>query len=187
MQFAARALARSSIEQQLEQFGAEFVDGLAAVENRAAVQIHVVGLTLPQRGVGRELHRRRGRAAVGRPAPGGEADQVRATGHLSRRRNRVVARCIHEHQAGCLDRLRVFVDFGQVGRPAFGNAAQGLLQHRRQAAGLVAGRRVVVHRGAIAGTEVLPPANALDQLAAHFRCGGSPRQQVFRAVDLRGL
>jgi hypothetical protein len=111
----------------------------------------------PQRGVGGQLQAGRRRAAVGRPAAGGEADQVGAAGHLAGGRHRVVARRVHVDEAAGGDgsansRPR------RPGGAALGDGAQALLQDGGQPAGLVAGRRVVVHLHAVARGVGLPPA-----------------------------
>ena len=79
---------------------------LVAVEDRAAVDVHVVFHALIHRRVGRQLDRRRRLAAEHAAAPGGEAHQVRAARHLAGRRHRVVARRVHEHEALRGHRLR---------------------------------------------------------------------------------
>src|SRR5215469_7289940 len=43
-----------------------------AIRDRAAIDIHIVGHALIERGIGRELEARRGLAAEDRAAPGGE-------------------------------------------------------------------------------------------------------------------
>ena len=140
-----------------------------------------------ERRVGRELERGRGLAAVGRAAPGGEADHVGAAGHLAGRRHRVVARRVHVDEALRRHRLGVFVDVDQVGGAALGHRAQRLLEDGGEAARLVAGRGVVVHLVAVARGVVLPPADALDQLLADLAADRAARQQVLGAVDLRRL
>ena len=65
---------------------------------------------------------------------------------------------------------RVLVDRDQVGGAALGHRAERLLEDRGEPAGLVAGRRVVVHLVAVARGVVLPPADPLDQLLADFAC-----------------
>ena len=54
-------------------------------------------------------------------------------------------------------------------------------------AGLVSGRGIVVHFAAVARAIILPPTDALDELAADFRRRGAARQQMLGAVDLRRL
>ena len=70
-----------------------------AVDDLAAVEIDVLLLLDPQRRVGRELERRRRRAAVRRAAAGREHDHVRAAGDLPGRGHRVVARRVHVDEA----------------------------------------------------------------------------------------
>ena len=64
---------------------------LLAVEDGAAVDVHVVFHALVQRRVGRDLDRRRGLAAEHAAAAGGEADDVGAARDLAGRGDRVVA------------------------------------------------------------------------------------------------
>src|SRR6218665_502921 len=158
-----------------------------AVDDLAAVDVHVLLLPLPQRRVGGELERGRGRAAVGRAAPGGKADQVGPAGHLAGGADRVVARCVHVDQAVLRDRLGVFVHRLQVAGAALGDRAERFFQDRGQAARLVARRGVVVHLALVDGRVVLPPFDALDQFRAHLGLDGAAREQVLGAVHLGRL
>src|SRR5881396_3079857 len=58
--------ARGRIEHQAEELLADLVDARVAVGDLAAVQVDVLLLFRPQRGVGRQLERRRRRATIGR-------------------------------------------------------------------------------------------------------------------------
>ena len=102
-------------------------------------------------------------------------------------RHRVVARRVHVDEALRGHRLGVFVDVDEVRRAALGDRAQRLLEDRRQAAGLVARRRIVVHLALLARRVVLPPLDARDELLADLARHGAPRQQVLGAVDLGRL
>src|SRR5450432_4151214 len=63
--FALCLAARRGLEHEAEDALAHRVDARAAVDDVAAVDVDVVFLLEPERGVGRELERRRRRAAVG--------------------------------------------------------------------------------------------------------------------------
>src|SRR5437660_677485 len=58
-----------------------------------------------------------------------------------------------------------------------------LLVFAPQAAGLVAGRWIVVHFTALAGRVILPPLDSRDELFADFARDRPARQQVLGAVD----
>ena len=135
--------------------------------------------------VGSQFQGRRRLVSVDRTAAGGEGHQVAAGRHLAGDRNRVVAGTVHEGEALGGDRLGIFIDAGQIGRPTLGNGAQRLLQDGGQAARLVAGRRIIVHAGAVFSGVIFPPADAFDQLLADILGHRAPGQQMFGAVDLR--
>jgi hypothetical protein len=80
--------------------------------------------------------------------------------------------------------LRELDHIDQVGGAALGDGPRRLLQDGGQPAGLVAGRRVVVHLHLVAPRVGLPPGNARQQLVGHLATDGAARQQVFAAVDL---
>src|SRR3954452_18557719 len=107
MLLALAALARGGGQHQPEDALAHGLDRGAAVDDLAAVDVHVLFLPLPQRRVGGDLQRRRGRAAIGRTASRGEADHVAAACHLAGGADRVVAGRVHVDEAMCVDRLRV--------------------------------------------------------------------------------
>src|SRR3546814_11519438 len=93
----------------------------------------------------------------------------------------------HEDKALGGHRFGIRIDAHEVGGAALGGSAQRLLQDGGEAAGLVAGRGIVVHLAAVAPDVVLPPADALDQLLADGARGGAPGQPMLGAVDLRRL
>src|SRR2546421_505614 len=70
--------ARRGFEDQPEKALACLGNRLGAVDDRAAVEVHVVFLVREERRIGGELERWRRLAAVGRAASGGEADHVGA-------------------------------------------------------------------------------------------------------------
>src|SRR5207302_2980001 len=184
---ALRLAAGRGLQYQAEEALARFGDRLRAVDDRAAVEVHVVFLVHEERRVGRELERGRGLAAVRRAAAGGEADHVGAARHLAGRRDRVVARRIHVYEAVGNYRLGVLVDGDQIGGAALRDRAERLLQYGGEAARLVARRGVVVHLVAVAPRVFLPPADARDQFLAHRAAHRAPREQMLGAVDLRRL
>src|SRR5437764_13699685 len=118
MLFALAVLTGRRGEHEAEDALAHLLDRGLAVDDLAAVDVHVLLLPLPQHRVRRELERWRGRAAVGGAASGGEADHVGAAGHLAGGTHRVVAGRVHVDEAVRGHRLRVFVDGAQVGRAA---------------------------------------------------------------------
>src|SRR5690606_14271280 len=181
---AFAAPARGGVEHQAEDALAHGLHAAEAVDHFAAVDVDVVGLALPQLGVGRQLQRRRGRTAIGGTAARGEADEIGAARHLPRGRYGVIPRGVHEDQAARGHAFGVFVYIHQIGSAALGYGAQRLFEYGGQAAGLVAGRWVVVHLRVIARAVVFPPAQARQQLLRHSLGHGTPRQQVFAAVDL---
>src|SRR6202035_4428980 len=83
-------LAGGGLEHQVENPLAALLHGLLSVEDGAAIDVHVVFHALVHRRVGRKLDRGRRLAAEYAAAPGGEADEISAAGHLPRRRDRVV-------------------------------------------------------------------------------------------------
>ena len=156
-------------EHALEDLAALGLDRDAVADDVAAVDVHVVGHLREEPVVGRDLDRRRGLGAEGRAAAGGEDHDLGAAGDLAGRRHRVVAGGVHEDEAGLGDGLGVLIDRGQRRGAALGGGAERFLEDRGQAACLVAGRGVVVHRAAVERGVVLPPADALDQLLGDLR------------------
>ena len=71
--------------------------------------------------------------------------------------------------------------------PPFAAAPSDFSRMVVKPAGLVSGRGIVVHFAAVARAIVLPPTDALDELAADFRRRGAPGEQMLGAVDLRRL
>ena len=177
----------ATCEHLVEDLAALRLDRDAGADDVAAVDVHVVGHLREEPVVGRDLDRRRGLRAEGRAAAGGEDHDLGAAGDLAGRRDRVVAGGVHEDEAGLGDGLGVLVDGGQRRRAALGGGAERLLEDGGQAALLVAGRGVVVHRAAVDRGVALPPADALDQLVGDLGAGGAAQQQLLGAVDLRGL
>src|SRR5688572_30054881 len=87
-----RPFARRGLQDELEKSRSRLRHRLAAIDHRAAVEVHVLFLVNEERRIRRELERRRRLAAIGGAAPGCEADHVGAAGHLAGSRYRVVAR-----------------------------------------------------------------------------------------------
>src|SRR4051794_32781439 len=78
---ALRPLAAGDLQDQLEDPAPGLLDGLFAVEDRAAIDVHVL-LEPPVHGrVRGDLDRRRRLAAEDATAAGGEADEIGPTGH----------------------------------------------------------------------------------------------------------
>src|ERR1700728_3501783 len=96
--FALGRLTGSGFQHQVENPLAALLHALLAVEDGAAIDVHVVFHALVHRRVGRKLDRGRRLAAEHTAAAGGEADEIGASSHLPRRRDRVVAGRIHEHK-----------------------------------------------------------------------------------------
>src|SRR5947208_2413750 len=80
--FALGRLARGGLEHQIENALAARLYGLLAVENGAAIDVHVVFHALEHRRVGCKLDRGSRLAAEHAAAPGGEADEIGAAGDL---------------------------------------------------------------------------------------------------------
>eukprot|EP01136_Pigoraptor_vietnamica_P022749 Opistho-1_new@6175 len=179
--------ARGRGQHQFEDALAHLLDRGRAVHDLAAVDVHVFFLPLPQRRVGRQLERRRGRAAIGRAAPRREADQVRAARHLARGAHGVVARRVHVDEAVRGDGLGVLVHGFEVAGAALGDRAQRLLEDGGESARLVARRGVVVHLALVDLGVVLPPLDAVHELLAHLALHRAAREQVLGAVDLGRL
>src|ERR1700737_683701 len=85
-------LSRSGLQHQIENALAALLHRLLAVEDGAAIDVHVVFHALEHRRVGRKLDRGRGLAAEHAAAAGGEANEVGAAGHLPGCRDWVVTR-----------------------------------------------------------------------------------------------
>src|SRR5262249_51851335 len=100
-------LAGSGFQHQVEDALAAFLHALLAVEDGAAIDVHVVFHPLVHRRVGGELDGRRRLAAEHAAAAGGEADEIGAACHLPGRSDRVVAGRVHEHKALLGARLRI--------------------------------------------------------------------------------
>src|SRR5690606_17128257 len=85
VELAFAALARGDLDDAAKNLLAHLVDGLATVEDAAAVDVHVVAHVLVHRGIGSELDRRRRLAAVDRSAPRRKADKVCSACYLAGR------------------------------------------------------------------------------------------------------
>ena len=104
--FAFGRLAGGHAQDEVEDPLAALLNGLVAVEDRAAIDVHVVLDMAEHRGVGRQLDRRRGLAAEHRASSGGETNQVGAARHLTGRGDRIVTGRVHEHEASALSLLQ---------------------------------------------------------------------------------
>ena len=171
----------------MEQSLTRFRDGRRAIEDLAAIQVDVLFLPCPERRVRRQLERRRGRAAIGGAATGREDDHIRAASDLTCRRNRIVAGRVHVDETTFGDRFAVFINGHKVARTTFRHGAERLLEDRRQAARLVAGRWIVVHFTALARRVVLPPLDSRHELFADVARDRTARQQMLGAVNFGGL
>src|SRR5215469_10511159 len=80
---AACEFAACGGENLVEDSAADLFYCLFALDDRAAVDVHVVGHAVVDWGVGGDLDRRRRLAAVDRAAAGGEADEVGSGGDLT--------------------------------------------------------------------------------------------------------
>ena len=83
-----------------------------------------------------------------------------------------------------VDGLGVFIDSLQVAGAALGHRTQRFFKNRGQAAGLVAGRGVVVHLAAVDLRVLLPPLDAANQLVRYLGAYRAAREQVLGAVNL---
>src|SRR5262245_54728519 len=92
-----------------------------ALENDAAVDVHVLFHVAVHQRVRRQLDGWDRLAAEHRAAPGGEADDVAAAGHEAGDRHGVVTRRVHEHEAARGDRLAVLEDVHHRRRAALGD------------------------------------------------------------------
>src|SRR5262245_43828655 len=154
-----------------------------ALEDHAAVDVHVLFHVAVHQRVRRQLQRRHRLAAEDRAAPGGEADHVAPARDQAGDRYRIVAGRVHEDEAARGDGLAVEEHVHHRRGAALGHAAERLLEDRRDATRLVARRRVVVHRLDAAAVP-LPPLVTIDQLLGHALVDRPPDEQVLGAVDL---
>src|SRR5438045_8369806 len=86
MLLALARLTRGCRQDETKNLLARLVDGHPAVEDRAAIDVHVVFHALVKRRIRRELERRRGLAAVDGAASRGEADEDAAPSTAARDR-----------------------------------------------------------------------------------------------------
>src|SRR4030088_2513796 len=91
-------LSRSRLQHQVENALAALLHRFLAVEDGAAIDVHVVFHALEHRRIGRKLDRGRGLAAEYAAAAGGEANEIGAARHLPGRGDRVVARRVHKNE-----------------------------------------------------------------------------------------
>src|SRR3954465_14044540 len=84
-------LSRGGLQHEIENALAALLHRLLAVEDGAAIDVHVLFHPLEHRRVGGELDRWRGLAAEHAASASGEADEIGAAGDLPGRRDRVVA------------------------------------------------------------------------------------------------
>src|SRR6266508_3542524 len=153
-ELALRSLARGDRHDLLEDLPSHLRQR-RALEDDAAVDIHVLLHVAVHERVGGELDRGHGLAAEHRAAAGGEADEVAAAGHETGDGDGIVPRRVHEDEAARGDRLAVEEHVGHRGGTALGHAAQRLLEDRGDASRLVAGGGIVVH--ALDDTAAPPP------------------------------
>ena len=132
----------------------------------AGVHVHVVDHPLVHRRVGRHLDARRRLEPQHAAAAGREDQHVGAAGDQAGGAGRVVTGRVHEDEPGLVDLRGIIGHVDQGRRAGLGQRAQRLLVDRRQAARLVARRRVVVDLGAEDAGVPLPPLDPLDQLLA---------------------
>ena len=184
---AFRRVARGHFEHPVENPLAHFGDRQPLVDDRAAVDVHVVRQAVVHFRIGRQLEAGRRFAAIDRAATGGEADHIGARGDLAGDRTGIITGAVHEHETLGVDRLAIAIDAAQIGGAALGKGAQRFFQNGGQAAGFVTGRGVVVHGAAIALGILLPPFDPLDQLFADLAADRAAGQQMLGAIDLRGF
>ncbi len=127
------------------------------------------------RGVGRDFDGRGGFAAEHRAAAGGEDQDIGAAGHDARHAHGIVSRRVHDHEAFCLDRLRVTYDIDEGRAAALGYGAQRFFIDRGESAFLVPRRGIVVDLGAENARVPFPPFDPLDELFANSPADGSSR------------
>src|ERR1044071_793040 len=125
---ALAALAGGGGKDQLEDLLAHFLDTGLAIEDLAAIDVHVLGHAVVHGRVGGKFQAWRWLAAEAGAASGGEADHVGAAGDLARHRDRIVAWRVHENETALRDRLGIAIDVDHVATAAFGSRAQGLFE-----------------------------------------------------------
>src|ERR1700733_12359338 len=108
-------LARGGLEHQVENALAALLHRFLAIEDGAAIDVHVIFHALEHRRVGGELDRGRGLAAEHAAATGGEADEIGAAGDLAGGRDRVVAGRVHEDKTLFCHGLGVVDDIDEIG------------------------------------------------------------------------
>ena len=117
-------MARSLVEDSL----AGLLYGLFAVDDGAAVDVHVVGHAVVDGGVGGDFEGWGGFAAEDGAAAGGEADDIGSAGDLAGGGDGIEAGRVHEDEAGGVDGFGVEVDLVEVGGAAFGDGAEGFFE-----------------------------------------------------------
>lgn len=115
-QLALAAFARRDAQHLREDAFTHLRHRRRAVEDFAAVQVHVFGQPVVHRRVGRQFDRRDGLGTEHRAAPRREQNHVGAAGDLPGGRAGVESRRVHEDKAGYAHRLGVTVDRHQPGR-----------------------------------------------------------------------
>src|SRR5262249_19675852 len=122
-QLALAPLARGDRDDLLEDLPADDLER-RALEDHAAVDVHVVFHVAIHERVRRQLDGRHGLAPeYGAPARR-EADEIAATGDEARDGDGIVARRVHEDEAARGDRLAVVEDVHHRRGAALGHAAQ---------------------------------------------------------------
>ena len=130
-----------------------------------------------------QLDRGRGLRAETRSAPRGEGDQIRARGHLPRRRHRIISGAVHIDEPSPVQLFGIGESPCQRRQPALGHRAQRFLQDRRQTALFIARARVVIQRGPVLARVIAPPVDHIADFLASGRI--RPRdQQMLRAENL---
>ena len=175
------------MEEEVEDFLATFFEGFGAVEDGAAVDVHVFFHALEHGCVGGEFEGGGGFAAEDAAAARGEGDEVGAAGDLAGGGDGVVAWGVHEDEAFAGGGFGVGDDFDQVGAAGFGHGAEGFFEDGGEAAGFVAGGGVGVHLGAVSCGVVFPPAHEGYEFFAGFAVWGAAGEEVFGAVGFRGF
>src|SRR5690606_9345167 len=136
VQLALGRLARSDLDNDVEDFLPRLGNAQFTIDDAAAVDVHVFFQASVHLRIGGQLDAGCRLDTGCRAASAGEADHVVARGHLPRHRHRVIPWAIHEHEAALGDRLAPFVHAVERAGTALRSGAKRFLKYGCQATGL---------------------------------------------------
>ena len=180
--FAGGRLAAGDSQCKFEELVTDFGHA-ASLGDLTGVQVHIFVEPLEQRRVAGDFDRGNRFTSVTTATTSCEQHQIGAAGDLAGDAGRVEPWTVHHAEPRGVDRLGIVIDGLERRAATFGDRTERLFGDRRQAAGFVADRRIVVDRAAVHGDVLLPPADPLEQAIGDRHIAASIDQQMLGAVE----